>query len=110
MSYIDRLPEDVINVIYSFVSYKRKRPLYLDEYEEMIVDSYNKWCVKDERVYRYYKDIYVKDDELYFLYQGFKMYMKNIKYFYMLFCPYVGQFKTIASRKHKKKEKLIKYV
>ena len=105
MSYMDRLPEDVINYIYGFVDYKRKRPHYLSEYEEVVTDWYNKWYAVDGIVYRSFKQINLSSFEVDFLYNGFKKYLHDTTLYYMIFSSFVGEFKRVA-RKRKNEIKI----
>ena len=54
MSYFDCIPYDLQNYICLFIPYKRKKLLFLDEFEEIIIDWYNKTRIEDINIYQSY--------------------------------------------------------
>ena len=104
MSYYDRLPKEIKIYIGYFIPYKKRKPLYLDEYEEILIDWYNQYNNYDELICRSFKDFKkklkdLKEFEITLLISGFINHFKNRIDYHSIFCPYVGQFKKISKRK-----------
>ena len=102
MSYFDCIPLDLQNYICLFIPYKRKKLLFLDEFEEIIIDWYNKTRIEDINVYQSYRQIFdvgIKEYELESMHKGFNNYFIDRKQYYQIFCPYVGRFKKVYKRK-----------
>lgn len=101
MSYFDKLPVEVQNYLFQYVPYKKKEPLFLNEYKEIIVDWFNKSRIEDKVVYKKYSDIdmyKLYDVEITFMLHAFFFYIEEKKLFYKLFCSKVGEFSKIPKR------------
>lgn len=102
MSYYDKIPIDLQTYIGYFIPYKRKRLIFLEEFEEIIIDWYNKTRIEDISVYQNYNQIVnvgIKEYEIESMCKGFNNYFNDRKNYYLIFCPYVGRFKRVYKRK-----------
>ena len=104
MSYYDRLPKEIKNYIGYFIPYKKRKHIYLSEYEEILIDWYNQYNNYDETICRTFKDFKIKNKnlkefEITLLLAGFKNHFKNRMHYHNIFCPHFGQFRQIPKRK-----------
>ena len=108
MSYYDKLPNEIQTYIGYFIQYRRKTLPYINEFEEIIIDWYNK-TITDTTVYKTYKQLFsvgINNYETQLMMRGFQKYFYEKKYYFKIFCSYVGEFKIIASRDRKSKRRL----
>ncbi len=109
MSYFDNLPNEIQNYLFQYIPYKKKEPLFLNEYKEVVIDWYNKTRTEDKQVYKKYSEINMYkmcDIEVTFLIHAFFIYIQEKKFFHKLFCSSVGEFYKIPKIKYQKKEKI----
>jgi hypothetical protein len=100
MNYLESLPQDLRFYIAEFVPSKPVKPLpFIDEYQNVLLDWYNKYRVTDNSVYLNYKQLYDKGIESYevqYIKYGFFWYAKDVIYYNLFIDYHTGQFRKIA--------------